>query len=209
MTCDEAHLLLHAYIDDELDIATSLQIEKHLPDCAECTKELEAAQIVRRTVAQSALYYPLPSELRDRLKRAIRSEVGAMETPLSAVFAARWWNKPMAYSGLAAALLLIIGTVVLFAPPGASRGQIDELVASHVRSLEADHLLDVASTDQHTVKPWFDGKLEFAPPVIDLAPAGFPLIGGRLDYLQEGKIAALVYGRTSSSGPGAHRRKRK
>jgi len=195
MTCDEAHPLLHAYLDDELDIATALQIEKHLPDCPKCRKELEAAQAVQRAVAQPAIYYPAPSELRDRLRQAIRSNAAEAETPPNAGFLMAWWKRPMAFSGLAAALLLIVVSVALFLPSHAPRGQIDELVASHVRSLEADHLLDVQSTDQHTVKPWFAGKIDFSPPVVDLAAEGFPLVGGRLDYLAQKHVAALIYRR--------------
>ncbi len=195
MTCDEVRQLLHAYIDDELDIATALQMERHLPGCSQCLRELESARMVQRAAAQPAIYYPAPAALRERLKRAMRSEAGDLEASPQAGSSTLWWKRPMAYSGLAAALLLLISLAVLNLPSGVERGQIDELVASHLRSLEANHLLDVVSTDQHTVKPWFDGKLEFAPPVVDLAGAGFPLIGGRLDYLQEGKVAALVYRR--------------
>jgi len=195
MTCDEARQLLHAYIDDELDLASALQMEKHLQVCPQCRREVEAAQAVRAAVARPEVYYAAPAALRERLSQAIGAEAGETQTPRSATIVAPWWKRPMALSGLAAGLILIIGLLVMFLPARAPQGQIAELVDSHVRSLEANHLLDVESTDQHTVKPWFDGKLEFAPPVIDLAGEGFPLIGGRLDYLQEGKVAALVYRR--------------
>jgi anti-sigma factor RsiW len=195
MNCNEAHQFLHAYIDDELDIATALQIKAHLPGCPKCQKELEAARAVGRAVGQPAVYYSAPSELRDRLKRTIRSEIGETETPQHAGFMRAWWKRPMAYSGLVAAMILIVCSVALLLPTRPSPGQIDELVGSHVRSLEENHLMDVASTDQHTVKPWFEGKLEFSPPVIDLSAEGFPLIGGRLDYLDQQKVAALIYRR--------------
>jgi anti-sigma factor (TIGR02949 family) len=195
MTCDQVRQLLHAYIDDELDIATVLRIESHLPDCPACLRETEAAQVVRTAMAQPEMYYPAPSALRDRLKQAIRSEAGAMEPPAKAGFFTSWRIRPMAFSGLAASLLVIIGSVFLFFASGAPHGQIDELIGSHVRSLEADHLLDVPSTDQHTVKPWFAGKIDFSPPVIDLAAEGYPLIGGRLDYLGQQKVASLIYRR--------------
>ena len=195
MTCDEARQLLHAYIDDELDIATALRIEAHLPDCPKCRKELEAARAVGRAVAQRGIYYPAPSALRDQLKRAIRSEMGKTETLSQPWFPTAWWKRPMAFSGLAAAMLLIVCSVMFFLPAHASRGEIDDLVGSHVRSLEENHLMDVASTDQHTVKPWFAGKLDYSPPVIDLSAEGFPLIGGRLDYLDQKKVAALIYHR--------------
>ncbi len=185
MTCDEVRQLLHAYIDNELDIATSLQMEKHLPDCPECQKELNAAQAANRAVTQPAIYYPAPSALRDRLKQAIRAEIGQTETPSTVRLSIPWWKRPAAFSGLAAAILLIIASIALLFPPHTSRDQIADVVGSHVRSLEANHLLDVESTDQHTVKPWFAGKIDFSPPEVELAAEGVPLIGGRLDYLEQ------------------------
>ena len=195
MTCDEAHLFLHAYIDDELDPATAIQVENHLPGCPDCQMELEAARAIGRAAAQPGVCHRAPSELRDRLKMAIRAEVANREATESMRMPARRWLQPMAYSGWAAALLLAVGMIVMYSQFGASRGQVDELVSAHVRSLEAQHLLDVASTDQHTVKPWFTGKIDFAPPIVDLAERGFPLVGGRLDYLGQQKVAALIYRR--------------
>ena len=185
MNCDQARQLLHAYLDDELDLPTALQIEQHLKDCPHCQKELDAAKIVQAAVARTADYFPAPAMVRDRLMQSIRNEK----------YVAPWWKKPMAFSGLAAAVLLMLGSITLLLSVHTSHGQIDQLVGSHVRSLEADHLMDVQSTDQHTVKPWFVGKLDFSPPVIDLASDGFPLEGGRLDYLEQQKVAALIYRR--------------
>src|ERR1700685_2730359 len=108
MTCHESRQLLHAYIDDELDIATALQFEAHLPECPKCKKELEAARAAGRAVAQPAVYFAEPSDLRDRLRRTIRSEIGQTETALHPGFLAAWWKRPMAFSGLAAAMLLIV-----------------------------------------------------------------------------------------------------
>jgi anti-sigma factor RsiW len=198
MTCAETRPLLHAYVDDELDIATALRTESHLLECPNCRKAMEAARVVRGAVAQAGLYYPAPAALRDRVVRAVRSQAGGAGFPSSARSLSPWWRRPAALSGLAAALVLLVGSVAVlstFWPARAPRGQVAELVASHVRSLEADHLLDLQSTDQHTVKPWFEGKVEFSPPVVDLASQGFPLIGGRLDYVDEQKVAVLIYRR--------------
>lgn len=195
MNCQEAGQLLHAYLDDELDLATALQVESHLPGCAKCQAELESARAVQRAVAQTAPYYPAPSELRLRLQKAIRSESDANEAAPEPHVILPWWRRSIALSGLAAVLVLACAAVLTFWQPASPNAQVAELVDAHVRSLEASHLLDVESTDQHTVKPWFTGKLDFSPPVIDLAAEGFPLIGGRLDYFEKAKVAALIYRR--------------
>jgi mycothiol system anti-sigma-R factor len=193
MNCDQVHQLLHAYLDDELDLATALQIEAHLPGCLNCRNELEASRTVQRAVAQTAPYYAAPPELRARLQQAIRAEsLGAGPVPRAKIVRP-WWKHSLAFSAIAAALVLASATVLLVWQQRAVNPEVAELVDAHVRSLEASHLLDVESTDQHTVKPWFTGKLDFSPPVVDLAADGFPLIGGRLDYLEHKQVAALIY----------------
>jgi anti-sigma factor RsiW len=194
MNCEHAHELLHAYLDDELDLATALDLEKHLPDCAVCQKELDAARAAGQAVARSAIYHIAPAALRDRMQQAMRSASAPIELPPKAASPV-WWTRPMAFSGLAAAVLLLIGSAILFLPSRTSPGLPDELLDSHLRSLAGNHLLDVESTDQHTVKPWFAGKLDFSPPVIDLSSEGFPLVGGRLEFLDGKTIAALIYRR--------------
>jgi anti-sigma factor RsiW len=206
MTCEQARQLLHGYIDDELDLATALQMQQHLEDCARCRQELESAQAIRAAVALPGLYQRAPVTLGAQLQKAIRAESQAMQkgkshdvpqgNPVSPRSFLPRWNRLMTMTALAAALL--VAATVIYWPeraPRASQAEIADVLSAHLRSLEADHLFDVASTDQHTVKPWFDGKVEFAPPVVDLASDGFPLVGGRLDYLQGQKVAALVYRR--------------
>jgi anti-sigma factor RsiW len=195
MNCNQASQLLHAYLDDELDLATALRVEGHLPSCPKCRGELESVRAIARGVAQAAPYYSAPSDFRDRLQQAIRCESREGEAAPRETIVTPWWRRSMALSAMAAVLVLALGAVLMFLPARAPNAQVAELVDAHVRSLEASHLLDVESTDQHTVKPWFTGKLDFSPPVIDLATEGFPLVGGRLDYLDQNPVAALIYRR--------------
>jgi len=180
MNCEAAKELLGAYFDDELDLVNGLEIEKHLRDCAACASALERQQALRSAIRAQAPYYPAPPELRRRL-RAARGE------------SQRRWLAPQWSLAVAAALALAV--VVWQVAPRGGPAVEQEVVAAHVRSLQANHLMDVPSTDQHTVKPWFAGKLDFAPEILDLSGKGFTLEGGRLDYLEGHPVAALVYKR--------------
>lgn len=179
MNCGEAKELLEAYFDDELDLVNSLAVEKHLRDCAECSAVLERQKALRQAIRAQAPYYAAPPELRSRL-RAVRTGQR------------RFWFAPQ--WALAAAALLAIA-IVWRVVPTARPALEDEVVAAHLRSLQANHLMDVPSTDRHTVKPWFAGKLDFAPEVTDRSADGFTLEGGRLDYLNGHPVAALIYKR--------------
>ncbi|HEV3375388.1 MAG TPA: anti-sigma factor [Candidatus Acidoferrum sp.] len=188
MSCEHASAILHGYLDGELDAARASEFERHLESCPECLAALEAQETLRGALQRAQLYEPAPVALR----RKIRANLPAAR-PVG--FSLRW--TPMRWLALAAAALLLafVGWRIL---PGLNREgeyQAAELIDAHLRSLQAGHLTDVTSTDQHTVKPWFDGKLDFAPPVRDFANDGFPLQGGRLDVLRGRAVAALVYGR--------------
>lgn len=188
MNCQEMNPLLHAYVDGELDLMRSLEVERHLKSCANCVAAKRSLQSLHSTLRHNDLSYSAPAPLRRRLL----NEVGNSSSKTQPRGSTPWLWQWLAIGAIGFAALTLV-----FRPPGISqRDQLaEEAVSSHVRSLMVGHLTDVASTDQHTVKPWFNGKIDFAPNVKDFATNGFPLIGGRLDYLNNQTVAALVYKR--------------
>jgi anti-sigma factor RsiW len=175
---------IHPYVDGELDIVNARELELHLRACEECRGLEQRIRALSDALIQSAPAHRAPARLRKNVRAALRNEVKPARQTWWLVFAA----------GTACALLLLV--FAISQTTRASRDAIaDEVVANHVRSLLAAHLVDVASSNQHTVKPWFDGKVDFAPEVRDLAANGFPLVGGRLDYLNGKTVVALVYER--------------
>jgi mycothiol system anti-sigma-R factor len=188
VSCEHASAVLHGYLDGELDAARASEFERHLESCPECLAALEGQETLRTTLQRAQLYETAPVVLRRKIRASlpVASPVG---------FGPLW--MPMRWVALVAVSLLLafVGWRVLPGLNNQGEYQAAELVDAHLRSLQAGHLTDVTSTDQHTVKPWFDGRLDFAPPVRDFVNDGFPLQGGRLDVLRGRAVAALVYGR--------------
>jgi anti-sigma factor RsiW len=190
LNCQEAHRLIHPYLDGELDLVRSLEIEAHLQDCQTCARGYNELRSLHSAVSDTALRFEPPAALRNRILEGVRSESEVTNRPLRLPW--RWMIPAVSF----AALLMvawILGDVL--SRPSTSDLVAQEIVSSHVRSLMEKHLTDVPSSDQHTVKPWFDGRLDFSPPVKDLASADFSLVGGRLDYVGNRPVAALVYQR--------------
>src|SRR5580704_14128952 len=198
MNCQECHDYIDAYIDNELDVAATIQVKQHLRACVECQQLLEARKAVQALLGNPQVSFEAPDSLLGKIQSVLpvaRSDVKQRSRSRFVIPFPRF-SVPLA---LAATIAIMLGLVYL-----TQRGMFDrsrgtalaqEVISSHVRSLLATHLLDVPSTDQHTVKPWFDGKLKFSPPVHDFADHGFRLTGGRLDYFNGREVAALVYQR--------------
>ncbi|WP_201313331.1 zf-HC2 domain-containing protein [Dyella sp. EPa41] len=191
MMCDDAKLLLHAYLDDELGAGDSAAVAHHMRECLACTARFDAYATLHKALAQPELYHRAPDALRRRWAPA-----PAAVTPVPRARRLRMPLSVAAAAGFVAALLLSgPAWLHLLRSDRMGDAQVADVVSSHVRSLQQQHLMDVVSTSQHTVKPWFEGKLDFAPRVKDLSDEGFPLAGGRLDAVEGRSVAALVYKR--------------
>ena len=196
MSCEMTQRYVPGYLDGELDLVRTIEMEAHLKGCPACVQELENLKALRAALQRNSLAYAAPAALRERIQSSLRasSRADVQESKIKWP-SLNFWQLAGAFALLA--LISISGwqwTARLRAPSSDQRIAA-EIFSSHVRSLEGNHLMDVVSTDQHTVKPWFDGKLDFSPPVEDLASDGYPLVGGRLDYVENREVAALIYQR--------------
>ena len=189
MNCADIRKSIHAYADGELDLARSLEVEDHLKSCAQCAAERNVIQSLRGALRQNELAWRAPDSLREEIRRLAGAGGPARVDVRRGERIELWIWRWLAAGAAALAVLMILSRSEI---SGRDR-LLNEVVADHIRSLQANHLTDVVSSDQHTVKPWFDGKLDFAPDVKDFAAQGYPLIGGRLDYLDGRTVAALVY----------------
>ena len=187
MKCEEVEVLIHALIDGELDAGHAREVEAHIAACPSCAEKLREFQDLRKAMAPSSLRFAAPSSLRSRIE-------GKLPQPLAAMASRRSVIKGFAF-GAGASAIAASGLLVMVMRADDDRRVLGEVVSAHLRSMQAQHLTDVLSSDQHTVKPWFNGKLDVAPPVADLTALGFTLLGGRLDYIDAKPVAAIVYRR--------------
>jgi anti-sigma factor RsiW len=189
MTCDEAEILLHALLDGELDAGHAREVEAHIAGCPACAAQFKAYREMSTAIAGADLHYAAPASLRRRIEAALPQTQTPIPMP-NRRSVLRGFAMGSAVSAIAAT-----GLVAIVLRNDDEARIESEIVSAHLRSLQAGHLTDVISTDQHTVKPWFNGRLDVAPPVIDLTAQGFTLIGGRLDYVDARPIGAIVYRR--------------
>jgi len=194
LSCHETRELIHGYVDGEVDLVKSVEIEAHIAACRACTQTYEGIRSLRSAIGDGSLRFEPTANFEKRLRSALQNERDPepSDTKLR-------WRWLIAAVTLISAVMVIWAVVTLVARPSAGDVLAQEIVSSHVRSLMADHLTDVPSSEQHTVKPWFNGKLDFSPTVKDLSQQGFSLNGGRLDYIGNRPVAALVYQRRQHS----------
>jgi len=189
MECDATLRLLDAYVDAELDAGDAAALDAHLIGCAACREQHLALRALKAAVKAKAPYHRAPA----RLRAAVGPQVVRREPWRIGRFLRPAWLTHAVAAGVAA--VLAAGITLQLVVPSPYQTAAEDVVASHARSLIAQQIVDVVSSDQHTVKPWFNGRLDFTPPVKDTAAEGFPLVGGRIDYVNERQVAALVYRR--------------
>jgi anti-sigma factor RsiW len=195
VNCDDARVLIHGHLDGELDLGADLEVQRHIEECPRCVSEYAALRAMRTRLKDEEFRFEAPASLKEKIQRAIPAAVPSRSNGYQSQ--RRAWVPRVARLAVPMAIGAMLALIIAPRTIGPSLDQqlAGEVVASHVRSLMAAHMMDVASTDQHTVKPWFNGKLDFSPPVTDFAKDGFPLVGGRLDYIDGRPVAALVYQR--------------
>jgi anti-sigma factor RsiW len=196
MNCEDIERLADAYVDDELDLERTLALEAHLSTCEACTARLDRIRGVRQAL-RTVPYFRAPATLAERVRATVAAAAAAtpFRQPRSVRARDRRWQPWVLSAASLVAASLVLAVVLHERAVMADDATTEAVIEGHVRSLMAGHLVDVASTDRHTVKPWFAGRVDFSPTVVDLASDGFPLVGGRLDYIDRRPAAALVYKR--------------
>jgi anti-sigma factor RsiW len=199
MTCKEALNFVDSYIDHELDLVRQLEVEQHLKECSACSHAYAQRRALQTAIKAAPLYFETPPKLEQDVRRALRRAAGeTSRSDSTAPATGLGWNWTGWFTGVlsaAAVAVVMIGIGPRFLNSSADDRLSQEVTSSHVRSLITNHLIDVVSTNQHVVKPWFNGRLDFSPSVGDFSDHGFPLAGGRLDYVAGRPVAALVYHR--------------
>jgi anti-sigma factor RsiW len=187
MNCDDTKVLMHALADGELDAGHAREVEAHISTCASCAASLREFRDLRQAMRPATLRYAAPNALRESIQ-------GRLPAPREAALNRRTLLRG-AGIGAAASALAASGALLLVMRMEDQRRVLGEVISAHLRSLQGEHLVDVTSSDQHTVKPWFNGRFDGSPPVTDLTAQGFTLIGGRIDYVDAKPAAAIVYKR--------------
>jgi anti-sigma factor (TIGR02949 family) len=202
MNCADTEIMLHALIDGELDAGHARDVETHVAACPACAEKLEAFRAMRQAMAQASLREAAPAHLRARIEAMLA--VPAATSSTASIPRRSWlaairesWKNFFGGFAVGTALSAAVAASLVIAVVRSDQNQqiAGDVVSAHLRSLQAGHLTDVETSDQHTVKPWFNGKLDVAPPVIDLTAQGFTLIGGRIDYITGQPVASIVYRR--------------
>ena len=196
MDHEQSFELLPGYIDQELSLSEALEFERHLSGCEECQRAYEEQRQVSVQLRQADLRVEAPAELVKRIKAALPGRRSLWQR-LGDRFGQWSGGGSLGWAPVGAMVMSVVALSwsagLYFSVPSSETRLTQELVDNHIRSLQFNHLSDVISTDKHTVKPWFNGKLDYTPPVVDLAQQGYPLVGGRLDYLNGRSVAVMVY----------------